>query len=119
MRALWNLLDNAVKYSPAGRPVQVEMARSGDWLEIAVRDHGLGIDAREQKKVFRKFFRGSASVAAGAKGTGLGLAMVKRIIEAHGSQIQVRSATGKGTRFEFSLPPAGASTGKSTAFQDE
>ncbi len=104
MRALWNLLDNAVKYSPAGRPVQVEMARSGDWLEIAVRDHGLGIDAREQKKVFRKFFRGSASVAAGAKGTGLGLAMVEHIVRAHGGTVRLKSILGQGSTFTICLP---------------
>src|SRR5512139_1045520 len=68
-RALWNLLDNAVKYSPECRTVWVEVSRRDKQLSIAVRDRGLGIPAQEQKEIFKKFVRGASSKAAGAKGT--------------------------------------------------
>jgi len=102
-RALWNLLDNAVKYSPEGRTVWLEMTRGGNRLAIAVRDQGLGIPENEQKEIFRKFFRGSASKATGIKGTGIGLAMVSHIIRAHGGEVAVESAPGQGSTFVIRL----------------
>jgi len=103
-RALWNLLDNAVKYSPGSPTVLVEVAREQDGVSISVRDRGLGITPEEQKQIFRKFFRGSAAKAAGVKGTGIGLAMVQHIIQAHGGKMRLESAPGVGSTFTIVLP---------------
>jgi signal transduction histidine kinase len=103
-RALWNLLDNAVKYSPENRTVWVEVAPQGDRFAIAVRDHGMGIPAAEQKPIFKKFVRGANSRQTGIKGTGIGLAMVKHIVAAHGGEIRLESVQGHGSRFTILIP---------------
>lgn len=102
--ALWNLLDNAVKYSPDCRTVWVGMARDGGRLAIQVRDRGMGIPAAEQKEIFKKFVRGAASRASNIKGTGIGLAMARHIIEAHDGEIRVESEPGQGSTFTILLP---------------
>jgi signal transduction histidine kinase len=103
-RALWNLLDNAAKYSPRNQTIRLEMKHEGDRLAIAVRDRGLGIPEEEQKKIFSKFFRGSASKTTGIKGTGIGLAMVLHIVRAHGGEVTVESTPGRGSTFVLVLP---------------
>ena len=101
---LWNLLDNAVKYSPECRTVWVDLERDGRLLSIRVRDHGFGISGDEQKEIFRKFFRGATAKAENIKGTGIGLAMVQRIVKAHGGKVCVSSAPGAGSTFTVLLP---------------
>lgn len=103
-RALWNLLDNAVKYSPDCRTIRVELARESGRVAIRVRDRGLGIPPAEQQAIFRKFNRGSAAEATNAKGTGIGLSMVRHIVEGHGGQILVESAPAAGTTFTMFFP---------------
>lgn len=107
-RALWNLLDNAVKFSPGERRVWVDVAplhgKARARLAIAVKDRGMGIPATEQRTIFDKFVRGAASRETGIKGTGLGLAMVKHIVAAHGGEIRLESAPGSGSRFTILLP---------------
>ena len=103
-RVFWNLLDNAVKYSPECRTIWVDLTRIGKRLIVRVRDQGLGIPVEEQKEIFRKFVRGAASGAASIKGTGIGLAMARQIVEAHGGEISVESAPGKGSAFTVLLP---------------
>jgi signal transduction histidine kinase len=103
-RALWNLLDNAVKYSPGAPTIWVEAARDKDAVAVRVRDAGLGIGADEEKEIFRKFHRGSAAHTAGVKGTGIGLAMVQHIVRAHGGHVRLESAPGAGTTFTIVLP---------------
>ena len=103
-RVLWNLLDNAVKYSPHNRTIRLEMKHEDNRLAIAVRDRGLGIPEEEQKKIFSKFFRGSASKATGIKGTGIGLAMVLHIVRAHGGEVTADSTPGRGSTFVLVLP---------------
>jgi signal transduction histidine kinase len=102
--ALRNLLDNAVKYSPDCRIVWVETAREGNRLAISVRDQGMGIPASEQKEIFKRFVRGTGSRAAHIQGTGIGLAMARHIIEAHGGEIRLESEPGKGSTFTILLP---------------
>jgi two-component sensor histidine kinase/tetratricopeptide (TPR) repeat protein len=102
--ALRNLLDNAVKYSPDRRTVWVEMARERDRLAIRVRDEGMGIPASEQKEIFKRFVRGTGSRAAHIQGTGIGLAMARHIIEAHGGEIRLESELGRGSTFTILLP---------------
>ena len=103
-RALWNLLDNAVKYSPDSRTVRVDVAPQGRRLGVTVSDQGMGIPASEQQAIFQKFVRGANSRAAGIKGTGIGLAMVQHIVVAHGGEVRLESAPGAGSRFTILLP---------------
>lgn len=103
-RALWNLLDNAVKYSGSSRDVQVCVSRTNGSVSIAVRDYGIGIPASEHKSVFQKFVRGAASTSGGIRGTGLGLAMVRHIVEAHRGTVNLESVEGKGSTFTIVLP---------------
>jgi signal transduction histidine kinase len=103
-RSLWNLLDNAVKYSPAGCMVRVELAREGNCATIRVRDRGMGIPAAEQKEIFKKFVRGSASRDSSAKGAGIGLAMVQHTVRAHKGTVSVESRPGEGSAFTILLP---------------
>lgn len=103
--ALWNLLDNAVKYSPECRTVWIGVSRAGSGrLAIEVRDRGMGIPRDEQGEVFRKFVRGSAAKAGDIPGTGIGLAMVRHIVEAHGGEIRLESRPGEGSAFSLLLP---------------
>ena len=102
-RALWNLLENAVKYSPACRTVWVEVEQDGEQVRVTVRDNGLGIPAREQREIFNKFVRGADPKTLRIKGTGIGLAMVRHIVEAHGGEIRVASEPGRGSRFTMVL----------------
>ena len=103
-RALWNLLDNAVKYSGESRRIDVGVERDGDVVRLSVRDRGLGIPAGERKRIFDKFVRGEAARALGIKGTGIGLAMVKHIVAAHGGSVEVAGGSGKGSVFTIALP---------------
>jgi len=103
-RALWNLLDNAVKYSGASREIEVEVRRTGPEVMIAVRDRGLGIPAHERGLIFRKFQRGGDAVRLGIRGTGIGLTMVEHIVKAHRGRIEVRSEPGQGSAFALVLP---------------
>lgn len=102
-QALWNLLDNAIKYSPGRPAVWIDAVREGDFAAIRVRDEGLGIAPQEQKQLFHKFFRGSAALSGHIKGAGIGLAMVDHIVRAHGGRIRVESAPGKGSTFTVLL----------------
>lgn len=103
-RALWNLLDNAVKYSGDNREIEVEVDGSGQEVTITVRDQGLGIPAHEQAAVFRKFQRGGEAVRLGIKGTGIGLAMVDHIVKAHHGRVELQSEPGRGSTFRIILP---------------
>jgi two-component system phosphate regulon sensor histidine kinase PhoR len=105
-QALWNLLDNAVKYSGDSRDIGVEVEKANG-VAIRVRDNGFGIGASEQKQIFRKFARGSAAREHGVKGTGIGLAMVKHIVDAHAGSITVDSEPGRGSTFTIILPAGG------------
>jgi signal transduction histidine kinase len=104
--ALWNLLDNAVKYSGASRSISVAAGTDDGAVSIAVHDGGLGIPRHEQEQIFKKFVRGSSSRTHGIKGTGIGLAMVRHIVEAHGGSVRVESMPGHGSTFTIMLPPA-------------
>lgn len=105
-RALWNLLDNAVKYSPDCRTVSVAVARDAGTVTLTVQDRGAGIPASEHEAIFGKFVRGAAARASGAKGTGLGLAMVRHIVRGHGGEISVASEPGSGSTFTVTIPAA-------------
>ena len=105
-QAIWNLLDNAVKYSGDSRAVHVEVEQTGE-VTIRVHDEGFGIPAPELKRIFRKFSRGSAATEHGVKGTGIGLAMVKHIVDAHAGRVAVDSEPGRGSTFTITVPSGG------------
>jgi signal transduction histidine kinase len=102
-RVLGNILDNAVKYSPAGGDIGVSVANAGLWAELRVRDHGLGIPNDDLPRVFDRFFRAS-NVPSDAPGTGLGLAGARQIVEQHGGTMALESETGVGTVVSVRLP---------------
>lgn len=101
--ALLNLLDNAIKYSPDGAAVRLEACAEGGWVTIGVRDQGCGIAPEEQRRIFDRFYRGSNTFGGPAQGVGLGLALVKRIADAHGARIRVESTPGEGSAFYLAL----------------
>ena len=103
-RAIWNLLDNAAKYSPDHRTVWVEVRRENGQVAVAVRDRGIGIPQAERATIFDKFVRGASAGQVGAKGTGIGLAMVRHIVDAHHGTVTVESEPGKGSTFTLRLP---------------
>jgi two-component system, OmpR family, phosphate regulon sensor histidine kinase PhoR len=102
--ALGNLVDNALKYSPASSPVAISVMRRGYLAGICVEDRGPGISKEEQRAVFRKFVRGEAARARNVKGTGIGLALAEQIVKAHGGRLELASEPGHGSRFTILLP---------------
>jgi two-component system phosphate regulon sensor histidine kinase PhoR len=106
-RAVWNLLDNAVKYSPDNPTIEVQLHRDSGDVRIDVRDHGIGIPAHERPTIFAKFQRGEQARTRGIKGTGIGLAMVEEIVKAHHGRVEVQSEPGKGSTFTIVLPVTG------------
>ncbi len=107
-RACWNLLDNALKYSPDRKIIRVETACGATGATLSVRDLGLGIPPHEQQAIFVKFVRGAAAREHNIKGAGIGLAMARSIVEAHGGAIEVESIPGEGSTFRMCLPKAEA-----------
>lgn len=102
-RALSNLMDNAIKYSPEGGTVLVHVSRSEGLVTVRVTDHGMGIPAAEQSRIFDPFRR-AVPDDVDIPGTGIGLHSVKRIIEAHGGTVSVSSTPGEGSTFSLTLP---------------
>ncbi|MBE3596470.1 MAG: HAMP domain-containing protein [Hydrogenibacillus sp.] len=103
---LINLIDNALRYTPAGGEIRLTAERVGAGLRLVVRDTGEGIAKDDLPFVFERFYKTDKSRRRGAGGTGLGLAIVKRLVEAHGGTISVESTLGQGTAFTIDLPNA-------------
>lgn len=102
-----NLLSNAVKYSPHGKPIAVRVYRKEKWAVFEVKDEGLGFSADEKDKLFKKFQRLTAKPTGGESSTGLGLSIVKQLVELHGGKVWAHSdGIGKGSVFGFELPLA-------------
>jgi signal transduction histidine kinase len=107
-QALDNLLSNAVKYTPEGGTVTVTAEHAGDAVVITISDNGIGIPAEQYPHLFSRFFRASNAQKAGIKGTGLGLAVTKAIVDAHGGALTAKPAVSGGTEFRMSLPTVAA-----------
>jgi two-component system phosphate regulon sensor histidine kinase PhoR len=103
-RALSNLVDNAVKYSQQGDEIRVSVYGEGDRGCITVEDTGPGIPDEEKARIFERFYRGSSSRGTGVSGSGLGLSIVKHLVQALGGQLSVDTQLGRGSRFTISFP---------------
>ena len=102
--ALENVLNNAIRYTPSGGAVAVYLKNSEKEIEFSIEDTGVGIPEDQQARVFSKFFRGTNVVKMETEGTGLGLFIVKNVIEAHGGKTWFESEEGKGTKFYLTIP---------------
>jgi heavy metal sensor kinase len=103
-RAVLNLVENAVRYTPAGGRVELALVRDGDHAVVEVRDTGVGIDAVDVERIFEPFVRLDAAAAGDDGGAGLGLSIVRAIVLAHGGTLSVQSAPGAGSTFAIRLP---------------
>jgi two-component system, OmpR family, sensor kinase len=111
-RALFNLVTNAVKFSPDGSDVTIRVKQSLEWAHVEVTDHGIGIPAREMASLGTRFFRASNAVVAEITGTGLGLRIVQAIVDNHGGHLEIESVEGEGTTTRMVVPLAEPSVGK-------
>jgi two-component system OmpR family sensor kinase len=102
-RALENLIDNALKYTPAGGEVTVSVLEGSNAVTVAIADSGIGIEADELPHIFDRFYRSKQTARPDGDGAGLGLAITRRILDLHDSSLQVESEVGKGTVFTFDL----------------
>ena len=103
-QALLNLLNNAIKYSREDKQIKVEVATREGLVRVSVTDHGIGVAKADQKRIFEKFYRAEDSLVHETKGSGLGLALVSHIMEAHGGSVELQSAPGRGSTFTLVLP---------------
>jgi DNA-binding response OmpR family regulator len=101
---LYNLLSNAIKFTPQNGSITAEMRVTDTQLQVSVSDTGIGMKPEEQQKVFKEFWQADSSFSRKYEGTGLGLALTKRIVEMHGGSIWFESEYGKGSTFHFTLP---------------
>ncbi len=101
---IWNLVENAVRYTPAGGTVTLALRRHGPVAELTVNDTGIGIPPEHLPHIFERFYRVDTSRSRALGGTGLGLSIVRQIAEAHGGQVRVRSTLGEGSTFTVALP---------------
>ncbi len=106
--AITNLLDNALKYSEAGRPVELDAHDDGELVSISVRDHGVGIPSRDLERIFERFYRVDRARSRTTGGIGLGLAIVRHVAQAHGGEVTVESREGEGSTFRLRLPRSSA-----------
>lgn len=103
-QVLYNLLSNAIKFTPENGKIILEAGVMDDMLQLSVSDTGIGMKSEDQQKVFKEFWQADSSFARKYEGTGLGLALTKRIVEMHGGKIWFESEYGKGSAFYFTLP---------------
>ena len=103
---LFNLLSNATKSTPDSGKLRVKAVRDGGWCQVSVIDNGIGIKKEDQERIFEPFYQLDNPLTRERRGTGLGLTLVKQIVERHGGQIWVDSEYGRGSRFTFTLPLA-------------
>jgi len=106
-QALLNLVNNAIKYSPNEKFLRLEVRKEDERVLVSVTDRGIGVPRGDVKRIFEKFFRAENSLVHETKGSGLGLALVQHIMEAHGGSVEVVSSPGRGSTFTLALPLRG------------
>ena len=112
-RVMANLLSNAVKFTPAGGTVVVRLVEEPQWLRLEVRDTGVGIDAEFRARIFGRFEQGRPAVRGGMRGSGIGLSLVKELVEAHEGRVSVDSTPGSGSVFTLLFPKSLAPSNES------
>jgi signal transduction histidine kinase len=116
-QALMNLVDNAIKYSPEGGSIEVQVQQSQDGVSIDVSDTGPGIPEELQARIFDRFYRVDKARSRGNGGTGLGLAIAKWAVEVNGGHLTIEPSNGEGSRFRISLSQASTAPATATAVQ--
>ena len=106
---LYNLLTNAVKFTPEGGHVSIEASRKDAFVRFCINDTGIGIPPDEQQMIFEEFHQVGGKTKSSNQGTGLGLTITKRLVELHGGRISVDSAYSQGSSFSFTIPLAAES----------
>jgi two-component system, OmpR family, phosphate regulon sensor histidine kinase PhoR len=102
-----NLIDNSVKYTPNKGHVWIHTEQNGLYVKVKVKDDGIGMQPDEKERIFDEFFRAKNAYSAHVPGTGLGLSLVKRLLDMHHGTITVEAAPGKGSEFTVSIPIEG------------
>ncbi|MBN2761689.1 MAG: GHKL domain-containing protein [Bacteroidales bacterium] len=104
LQVLYNLVDNAIKFSRAYRQIDINLVSKDSEIQLSVKDYGIGISAKDQEKIFERFYRCKETLLLGIRGSGIGLAIVKRIVEDHGGHLTVESKPGEGSTFTVRFP---------------
>jgi two-component system sensor histidine kinase SenX3 len=107
VQVLYNLIDNAIKFSGKSKHIDVSLVLKDNELHLSVKDFGIGISPADQEKVFERFYRCREPQEAGIRGSGIGLAIVKKIVEDHGGYLTLESTPGKGSNFTVRIPLGG------------
>jgi len=107
LQVLYNLVDNAIKFSGTSRQIDINLVSKDNELQLTVKDYGIGISSKDQEKIFERFFRGREPQHLGIRGSGIGLTIVKKIVEDHGGQLSVESKPGEGSTFTVGIPLSG------------
>ncbi len=116
---MFNLVSNAVKFTPTGGAVDVSAVKEGNFIEITVKDTGIGIKGEDIPRLFQAFTQLESVYTKGFEGTGLGLALTRQLVELHGGRVWVESEFGEGSRFCITIPLAQTATGKSSAVRPD
>ncbi len=104
MQVLRNLVNNAIKSSPEGNEVVIDVVQKGNYINFSVKDSGIGISLKDQEKIFEPFYQAEQTMYREHGGTGLGLAICRGIVESQNGRIWIESKKGKGTKFYFTIP---------------
>ena len=104
LQVFYNLVDNAIKFSGTSRVIDINLSQEDKDIVFSVKDYGIGISAKDQEKIFDRFFRGDEPQKSGIPGSGIGLTIVKQIVEAHGGAINIESEIGKGSKVMVRIP---------------
>jgi signal transduction histidine kinase len=107
LQVFYNLVDNAIKFSGSSRQIDISLSSGNSELLFCVKDYGIGIPVKDQEKIFDRFYRSNEPQRMGIRGSGIGLTIVKRIVEDHGGHLTLESKFGEGSRFTVRLPVAG------------